>query len=92
MWRARRFREHNNMYYVYVLESEDKKRLYKGMTGDLEKRLHQHELGQSQTTKMFGKFKLILVETFNTREEARKREKYLKSGVGREWLVSNLVR
>lgn len=65
-------------------------KLYKGLTSNLEKRLHQHRLGQSNSTKFFGKFKLVLSEIFLTRAEARAREKYFKSGSGREWLQKQI--
>jgi len=76
------------MYFVYVLQSEKDHRLYIGMTDNLERRVAQHNKGSSATpsTKNRGPFVLLHSEAFPTRMEARKREKYLKSGVGREFL------
>ena len=73
-------------YFVYALLSEDNKQIYKGMTSNIERRLQEHKNKQNNTTKYFGKFKLILLKEFTTRVEARKREKYIKSGIGREFL------
>ena len=46
----------------------------------------QHQTGKNKTTKPYRPFELILIEEYKTREEARKREKYLKSGIGKEFL------
>lgn len=56
------------------------------MTDDLERRIIEHNTGQSAYTKRFLPWKIIHTEIFTTREEARKREKYLKSSVGRKFL------
>ncbi len=78
------------MYYVYVVKSEKDGRLYKGLTDNLEKRLKQHNLGQNKSTKGFMPWKMVYYEEFQTREEARIREKYFKSGKGREFLKLKL--
>ena len=74
------------MYFVYVLRSLKDGRLYKGLTSDLERRVKEHNSGQAKSTKGFLPWELFHVEEFETREEARKREKYLKSGQGRDFL------
>ena len=43
-------------------------------------------MGQNRSTKAYKPFELILKEEFPTRDEARQREKYLKSGIGKEFL------
>lgn len=55
------------------------------MTTDVVQRLKTHNLGKVKSTKAFIKWELIHVEEFNTRIEARIREKYLKSAAGRRW-------
>ena len=74
------------MYYVYVLSSEKRKYIYVGLTKDLDRRVKEHQTGSEVTTRPYRPFTLILVEKFNTRIEAREREKYLKSGIGKEYL------
>ncbi|WP_424002083.1 GIY-YIG nuclease family protein [Maribacter sp. IgM3_T14_3] len=74
------------MYHVYVLRSEVDGRLYKGMTNDLQKRIEQHNLGRNKSTKGFLPWVLMYSEEFETRLEARNKEKNFKSGVGREFL------
>jgi len=78
------------MFYVYVLRSLEKGRRYVGMTKHLDRRLKEHNEGKNRSTKGFKPFELVHVEEFEERIEARKREKYLKSGSGREYLDSIL--
>ena len=76
-------------YYTYVLKSETSGLLYKGHTDNLERRLRQHNDPESHTDKFAPKHApwiLVYAERFDTRSEAVKREKFLKSGKGREWL------
>ena len=74
------------MYYVYAISSENKNYIYVGLTDNIQRRVHQHNSGYEQTTKPYLPFKLIYTEEFATREEARKREKYFKSGAGKKRL------
>ena len=62
--------------------------IYVGLTDDLERRVHEHNSGWEKTTKPYRPFNLIFAESFSTRTEARMKEKYLKSGVGKEFLKS----
>ena len=74
------------MYYVYVIQSLKNGRNYTGSTDNLKRRILEHNSGLSKYTKLTKPFKLIYQEKFNTRSEAVKRELYLKSGVGRDYL------
>ena len=76
------------MYYVYVIKSLVKNYIYVGMTNDIERRVLEHNSGENKSTKAYKPFILIHKEQFETRIEARKREKYLKSGIGKEFLKS----
>ena len=76
------------MFIVYAIKSEVKNYIYVGMTSDLEGRLRRHNNGYERTTKSYRPFKLIYQQSFATRAEAREREKYLKSGIGKEFLKS----
>ena len=60
----------------------------KGVTDDLEKRLHEHNNYKNRWTSGKGTWKLVYYEKFNSRSEALKREKFFKSGEGREFLKS----
>lgn len=78
------------MFYVYVLKSLKNGRHYTGSTNNLERRLSEHKSGQTKYTKVAGPFELIYQETYNNRLEAIRREKFLKSGKGREFLKEAL--
>lgn len=78
------------MYYVYVLKSLKDNQFYTGMTNDVERRLGEHNAGCNKSTKSRLPFVLIHSERFDIRLEARNREKFLKSGCGREF-VKNLI-
>ena len=74
------------MYYVYAIKSLVRNYIYVGMTNSLERRIDQHNNGKNRSTKAYIPFEFIYTETLKTREEAREREIYLKSGVGKEFL------
>ena len=57
-----------------------------GLTKDLEDRLNRHNKGWERTTRAYAPFKLIYSEDCEDRKNARLREKYLKSGIGKEFL------
>jgi putative endonuclease len=74
------------MFFVYVLLSEETGRRYAGMSSDPKKRLLQHNAGYTKSTKAYWPWVKVYSESFETLPEAVNREKYLKSGVGREYL------
>lgn len=67
------------MYFVYILLCADTS-LYVGSTNNLEKRLHQHNYLKSGAhyTKIRRPVVLKYQETYETLQEARKREAELK--------------
>jgi len=62
------------------------------MTNNLERRLGEHNSGQSKSTKARAPFQLVYNEIVESRELARKREKFLKTGCGREFIRNNIPR
>ncbi|MEN8125306.1 MAG: GIY-YIG nuclease family protein [Bacteroidota bacterium] len=74
------------MFFVYVLYSLRFERTYTGMTKNLSRRINEHNDKQNKSTKAYIPWELIYQEEFKSRAEARKREKYFKSGNGREFL------
>ncbi|MCO6499727.1 MAG: GIY-YIG nuclease family protein [Vicingus serpentipes] len=74
------------MYKVYAISSLSKNYIYVGLTSDLDKRLLRHNRGYEKTTKPYAPFKLIYTEECSDRKLARTREKYWKSGTGKEKL------
>lgn len=74
-------------YYVYVLLSEVANKFYVGMSADPQIRLKQHNSGHSQFTKGFRPWKHVYSELAGSRENARKLEKYYKTGaVRKRWI------
>ena len=74
------------MYKLYVLRSKSAKRSYVGITDNLDRRLIEHNSGKHFYTKRHLPWELIYNEIFNSREEAREREKSLKTASGRRFL------
>ena len=76
------------MYFVYVIKSKKDRKRYTGITDNLTRRINQHNRGSKATpsTKNRGPFDLIYYEEVENSRVAREREKYLKSGIGREFL------
>ena len=74
------------MYWVYAISSIRRNYIYVGLTSNLEERIRRHNNGYERTTKAYLPFRLIYSEKLNSRSEARVREKYLKSGIGKEFL------
>lgn len=80
------------MYHVYILQSQKDSGFYTGLTKDLSRRLREHNGGNVQTTKARHPFVLLYSEKYTTRNEARAREIFLKTGEGREFRNSVVQR
>ena len=74
------------MIIVYAITSSSRNYVYVGMTNDLERRLKEHNNGENRSTKAYKPFTLIYSVEFPDRISARIKERYLKSGVGKEFL------
>ncbi|MDA2914524.1 GIY-YIG nuclease family protein [Acidobacteriia bacterium AH_259_A11_L15] len=71
------------MYFVYILRSLATGRYYVGFTSDVTQRVGQHNAGVTKSTRGQA-WELVHQESFATRAEAMRRERYLKTGKGRE--------
>lgn len=78
------------MFYVYIIFSEKDKQLYCGFTPDLKARIIRHQKGFVKATKHRQPVKLIYYEAYLKELDARRREKYLKGGKGRNELKIQL--
>jgi putative endonuclease len=67
------------MFFVYVLLSQKDKKFYVGQTNDLADRVLRHNEGRVRATKGRRPLLLAWTESFPTRAEAVRRERYLKS-------------
>ena len=77
------------MFYVYILENRTKK-LYVGYSEDLRKRLKEHNSGAVFSTKPYRPWKIIYYEACLHQEDARRRERYLKTTQGQRLLKRRL--
>ena len=72
-------------FVVYVIKSING-RQYIGHTSDLDRRIVEHNSGMCKTMKVDTGWRVIYQESCSTRGEAMKRERWLKTGVGRDYL------
>ncbi|MBL7933551.1 MAG: GIY-YIG nuclease family protein [Bacteroidia bacterium] len=80
------------MFYAYVIRSSFDGSYYKGHCENLDERLDQHNSGMTKSIKNKGSFEIVYYEIFETRPEAISREKYFKTGAGRRYLKSKILR
>ncbi|MBZ5695606.1 MAG: GIY-YIG nuclease family protein [Acidobacteriia bacterium] len=74
------------MFFVYVLQSDSTGKHYVGSCQDVIQRVGQHNSGLTKSTKNRGPWSLVHQEVFSTRSAAVRRERFFKSGQGREQL------
>ncbi len=74
------------MFHLYVLKSVKTGRRNVGYCQQLEDRLHRHNTGQSKATRHGAPWILLHTEDVPSRSEAMKRERFYKTGRGREEL------
>ena len=82
------------MYYVYILRSQKNGKLYKGLSGDLKRRVKKHKTGKVTFTRNNGPWQLIYYEAFLSKKDAGEEELFLKSGKGKErikYLLKNTL-
>jgi putative endonuclease len=78
------------MYYTYILQSKKDDKLYTGSTKNLKLRFEQHQNGKVESTKYRRPLKLIYYETCLVEDDARRREKVLKSYRGKMFIRRRL--
>lgn len=79
------------MYYVYVLVSLRDNSLYYGMTKDLRRRVRVHNEGLNTSTSRRRPLELVYYEAYISEIDAKNREKFVKSGRGREVIHKHLL-
>ena len=72
------------------MQSPKIEKLYAGLTSDLKKRLVEHNEGKSTFTKFGRPWELVYYEAYKNKKDAASREKYLKSGWGRNYIKQTL--
>ena len=77
------------MYYVYAIKNKEN-RIYVGLSKEVDRRLLDHNSGRVFSTKGYRPWDMLFIEACENRIDAREREKYYKSGIGKEYLKSIL--
>ena len=78
------------MYYTYVLKSKRDHNFYTGFTHDLIGRFEQHKNGEVLSTRNRRPLALVYYEACRDKQDALRREKYLKTHYGRMFLKGRL--
>jgi putative endonuclease len=76
------------MPYTYILFSVKLNKYYIGACTDINRRLHEHNTGHSKFTSTGSPWVLKYSETFETLQEAKKRELYIKKMKSRKYIES----
>jgi putative endonuclease len=77
-------------FYTYVLRSEKDGNFYTGTTCNLKRRIEEHNKGLVPSTKFRQNLRLIYYEGCLNKEDAYRRERYLKTGIGKRYLRNRL--
>ena len=77
------------MFYTYVLKNKEEK-MYIGYTSNIQKRLSQHNQGLNISTKRYLPWKIIYYEACLNKNDAMRREQYLKTTQGARLLKIRL--
>jgi len=64
--------------FVYILKSQKDGSYYIGFTADMNQRLAYHNAGKSRYTSRKMPWRIVYTESFESRSEAMKRERFLK--------------
>jgi putative endonuclease len=71
------------MWYIYALHTQDKSRIYIGMSQDPDARLLAHNKGKVSSTKAYAPWTRFFLEAVGDNTSiAREKEKYYKSNRG----------
>ncbi|MEM7229233.1 MAG: GIY-YIG nuclease family protein [Planctomycetota bacterium] len=76
--------------YLYVLRSDRTGRRYVGSCANIVRRFHEHNTRQSKSTRHGVPWTIIYLESATSREFAVQRERFLKTGRGREFIDAQL--
>jgi putative endonuclease len=80
------------MFYIYILYSYSADKTYVGYTNNLKRRLTEHNFSDKvRYTKNFRPWIVFHHEAFESKSDAMYREKFYKSGIGRELKKKLLV-
>ena len=66
-------------FSLYILKSKIKDRYYIGHTNDLDRRLTEHNTGQTKSTRSYKPWELVYHKTYSHKSDAAKAENFLKA-------------
>ena len=66
------------VYFLYLSNGD----IYKGLTGNFERRFEEHRLGKVESTRNYLPFKVIGYEAYDLKTDAMRREQFLKKSQG----------
>ncbi|MBL7150244.1 MAG: GIY-YIG nuclease family protein [Candidatus Pacebacteria bacterium] len=78
------------MYYIYILLLNNNQ-IYTGFTKNLKERFKEHYVGKVKSTAKRRPLKLIHYEAYFLKEDALRREKFLKTSDGKRFLKQQLA-
>ena len=78
-------------FYTYILESLLDGKRYIGYTNNLRRRIEEHQKGYSFATKFRRPFKLIYFEGCLNENDAKRRERYMKTTQGNRFMGLRLI-
>jgi putative endonuclease len=79
------------MFYLYIIYSASVDKYYVGQTDNIKERLASHQSGISKYTSISDDWTLVYSESYDTRNEAIRRENEIKKKKSRkyiEWIIS----
>ncbi len=77
-------------YYVYILQNKSREFLYIGYSENLVQRINDHNKGRSKSTRPYLPLELIHYEAYRSNQDAKRRERYLKTNRGRKTIFTML--
>lgn len=78
-------------FYTYILESLKDNKRHIGYTDNLKRRIEEHKKGRSLSTKSRLPIRLIYFEGCLNEDDAKRRERYLKTTQGRRFIGLRLL-
>jgi putative endonuclease len=79
-------------FVVYILFSYSGRITYVGYSQGSIERFHWHNTRSKKGfTTRYRPWKMVHIEFYDNQKEAMAREKFLKTGVGRKWIQTNVT-
>jgi putative endonuclease len=78
-------------FHVYILQSTINGSFYIGQTGNIERRLNDHNKGFSKATARYAPWNLVWISAVEDRKQAFKLEKTLKSLKSRARIIKHIA-